>query len=297
MTGHQLKAFESRIHNLPCWTGPVDITPLSGGLMNETFLVVDPAGKHVVRFGEDLPYHHVVREREVMVARAAYAAAVGPQVEYAQPGIMVSAYIDARPCDAAAIRDNRGRVAKLIRRFHERMPREVTGPPAMFWVFHAIRHYVRMLEQTRSRMTAEIPYYLALAEEFEEAQTPLPIVFGHNDLLPENVLDDGQRLWLVDFEFAGFNTALFDVAGLASNAEMAEEEAEDLISSYFGYRPDRAILRAYTALQCASLLREAMWSMVSELHLPVTGIDYADYANLNLCRLRTAMAAYQQRYG
>jgi thiamine kinase-like enzyme len=59
------------------------------------------------------------------------------------------------------------------------------------------------------------PYYLALAEELEEAQVPLPIIFGHNDLLPANLLDDGDRLWLIDFEYAGFGTAMFDVAGTA----------------------------------------------------------------------------------
>ena len=66
---------------------------------------------------------------------------------------------------------------------------------------------------------------LALAEELEQAQVALPIVFGHNDLLPANFLDDGNRLWLIDFEYAGFSTAMFDLAGAASNAGMSADEA------------------------------------------------------------------------
>ena len=67
---------------------------------------------------------------------------------------------------------------------------------------------------------------------------PLPIVFGHNDLLPANFLDDGKRLWLIDFEYAGFNTAMFDLAGAASNAGMTAAESDELLAAYFGATPD-----------------------------------------------------------
>lgn len=291
------RSFEDRIQTLPCWAGPIDIAPLKGGLSNETFVVTDPAGRHVVRFGIDFPFHHVARERELMVARAAYAAGVGPQVEYAQPGVMVSAFLNARTYDAQAVRENGVRIVALLKRFHERTTRHVYGPGFMFWVFHVIRDYARTLVATKSRMAAECPYYLALADDLEEVQVPLPIIFGHNDLLPANVLDDGERLWLIDFEYAGFNTAIFDIAGLASNAEMNADEAKELVSVYFGRQPNMELLRAYAAMQCASLLREAMWSMVSETHMPVTGVDYVDYAEQNLKRLRRALDLYQTKYG
>lgn len=297
MTGISGHSFEQRIRGLPCWTGPIDIAPLKGGLSNETFVVTDPVGKHVVRFGIDFPFHHVVREREVMTARAAYAAGIGPRVRYAQPGVMVTAFLDARTYDSKAVRDDGVRIVKLVKCFHERMPRHISGAGFMFWVFHVIRDYARTLVETKSRMAAECPYYLALAEELEEVQIPLPVIFGHNDLLPANILDDGKRLWLIDFEYAGFNTALFDIAGLASNAEMDEGEAEELVCAYFGAQPEPALMRSYAAMQCASLLREAMWSMVSETHLPVTGVDYVDYADQNLEKLRKALDIYQSKYG
>lgn len=297
MTGINGHSFEHRIRNLPCWAGPITIAPLKGGLSNETFVVDDPMGKHVVRFGIDFPFHHVLREREVMVARAAHAAGVAPQVEYAQPGIMVSAFLNARTYDNEAVRQNRARIASLIRRFHQHVGRHASGPGFMFWVFHVIRDYARTLESTKSRMAQECPFYLALAEDLEEVQVPLPIIFGHNDLLPANILDDGDRLWLIDFEYAGFNTAMFDIAGLASNAEMKTDEAHELICNYFGQEPDRLTMRAYAAMQCASLLREAMWSMVSEMHLPATGIDYVEYTTLNLEKLRGALDLYESKYG
>lgn len=288
---------EDRIRNLPCWTGPVTIAPLKGGLSNETYVVEDPTGKHVVRFGIDFPFHHVSREREVMVARAAYAAGVGPQVRYSQPGVLVTAFLGAKTYDAKAVRENSTRIARLVKLFHERTSRRISGPGYMFWVFHVIRDYARTLVEAKSRLVAECPFYLALADELEDAQVPLPVIFGHNDLLPANILDDGDRLWLIDFEYAGFNTAMFDIAGLASNADMNVEESEDLIAAYFGTKPDTAMMRAYSAMQCASLLREAMWSQVSEVHMPNKEINYIDYTEQNLARLRDALDTHQSKYG
>lgn len=288
---------ESRIRALPCWAGAIEIAPLKGGLSNESFLVTDPAGKHVVRFGRDYPFHHVSRERELMTARAAHAGGFAPQVEYAQPGVMVSSYLGARTYDATDVRRERLRIARLVREFHRRLPKHVSGPGFMFWVFHVIRDYARTLIAGRSRLSTECPYYLALADEMEEAQQPLPIIFGHNDLLPANFLDDGDRLWLIDFEYAGFSTGMFDIAGVASNADMNEAEARELLTAYFDAEPTPQILRAYAAMQCASLLREAMWSLVSELHLDTPGVDYIAYTEDNLNRLRAALENYRSNFG
>jgi thiamine kinase-like enzyme len=288
---------EDRIRALPCWNGSIAIEPLKGGLSNENFLVSDAAGKHVVRFGKDYPFHHVYREREIMTARAAFEAGFAPELQYAEPGAMVTAYLGAKTFGPDDVRENRIRIAELARHFHGEMPKHISGAGFMFWVFHVIRDYARTLEAGGSRMTAELPHYVALADDLERAQLALPVVFGHNDLLPANFLDDGNRLWLIDFEYAGFNTAMFDLAGVASNAGMSEQESEDLLGAYFGHAPNIPLRRAHAAMQCASLLREAMWSMVSELHLTAPGADYIAYTAENLERLDAALEHYRMTYG
>ncbi len=292
-----MTASEDRIRRLPVWNGPISIQPLKGGISNESFLVVDGSGRKVVRFGKDYPFHHVFREREIMTARAAHAAGFAPELTYAEPGIMVTAYLGARTYGAADVRENRVRIAGLIRRFHDEMPKHVSGAGFMFWVFHVIRDYARTLQAKGSRGTGELAGYLALAEELERAQTALPVIFGHNDLLPANFLDDGDRLWLIDFEYAGFNTAMFDLAGTTSNAGMDAGESAELLAAYFGQQPDTGLLRAHAAMACASLLREAMWSMVSELYLSAPGVDYAAYTRENLERLDAALDSYRSAYG
>jgi thiamine kinase-like enzyme len=292
-----MTASEDRIRALPLWRGPIEIAPLKGGLSNESWLVTDRAGRHVVRFGRDFPFHHVFREREAMTARAAHAAGFAPEVRYSEPGVMVTAYLGAKTYGAEDVRANVERIGRLIRRFHDEMPRHVSGAGFMFWPFHVIRDYARTLAAGNSRMTGELASYLDLADELERAQAALPIVFGHNDLLPANFLDDGSRLWLIDFEYAGFSTAMFDLAGAASNAAMSAEQSDALLAAYLDAAPSAEIRRSHAAMQCASLLREAMWSMVSELHLDAPGVDYVAYTAENLARLDAALAAYRDQYG
>jgi thiamine kinase-like enzyme len=222
------------IRALPCFSGSIEIEPLTGGLSNESWLVSDAAGRHVVRFGRNYPFHHVDRAREVMTARAAHAAGFAPRVEYAEPGTMVSAFLDARTYQAEDVRANPQRIGRLIREFHHKMPAYIEGPGFMFWVFHVIRDYVRTLKAGKSRMTDRLPGWLELSAHLEAAQAPLPIIFGHNDLLPANFLDDGERLWLIDFEYAGFSTSMFDIAGAASNAGMSGDEAAILLETALG---------------------------------------------------------------
>ncbi len=286
-----------RIADLGCWSGTLSVAPLKGGLSNESFVVTDAEKRAVVRFGPDFPFHHVFREREAMAARAAHAAGIAPEVIHAGPGFMVCAWIDARTYGAEDVRANAERIVDLVRRFHREMPSHVDGPGFMFWVFHVIRDYARTLKRAGSRKTGDLPRFLALAEALEAVQAPLPIVYGHNDLLPANFLDDGERLWLIDFEYAGFSTAMFDLAGMASNADLDAEASDALLERYFEAKPSSELKRSFAAMQCASLLREAMWSMVSEHYLSAPGVDYVAYTEENLAKLDRAIDAYRARWG
>ena len=294
---HMLFPEADKIKSLPCWSGAIEISVLKGGLSNANYLVGDARGKHVVRFGLDYPFHHVFRDREAMVARAAHAAGLAPEVRYAASGVIVTQFLGAKTFTEEDVRNNAAKVGRLLKDFHGALPRYVTGPGFMFWVFHVIRDYAATLRRSNTPYTDQLGAYLSHAEILEEAQVPLPIIFGHNDLLPGNILDDGEKLWLIDFEYAGFNTAMFDLAGAASNAQMTKDQSETLIESYFDRKPDANTQRAFAAMQCASLLRETMWAMVSGLYLNAPGVDYAAYAAENRNRYEAALARYQSEYG
>jgi thiamine kinase-like enzyme len=191
------------------------------------------------------------------------------------------------------VRDPRyfDRIVDLIRRCHLEIPQHLRGPGVMFWVFHVVRDYGHTLAAGKSRHLARLPGLLATAARLERALGPIEIVFGHNDLLPTNFIDDGKRLWLVDWEYAGFNTPLFDLGGLASNNEFPEDLSRRLIETYFERRLDDDLARRFAAMTAASLLREAMWSMVSEIHSTLH-FDYAAYTAENLARFEKALATF-----
>jgi thiamine kinase-like enzyme len=301
MDGQNQQEIESvklaRIKSLPIWQGPLSIRPLKGGISNESWLVTGGAKTFVVRFGEDYPFHHVNRTHEAMVARAAHAGGFAPELVHFEQGMMVSQFLNAQTFDAALIRNNWEDIAKLARDFHQTMPNHVTGAANLFWVFHVIRDYARTLNAGYSRHVPVLTTLLREAKALEAVQVPLPIIFGHNDLLPANFLKGDNRLWLIDFEYAGFSTAMFDLAGLSSNAGFDDQQSEALLALYFDARPDATLVQSLAAMQCASLLREALWSMVSELYLTAPGVNYAVYTQEQLSSYRAKLDQYQSKYG
>lgn len=284
----------SIIRELPIWSGPVTVEPLAGGLSNANFKVTDGARHCMVRLGADLPFHHVFRDREVATSRAAHAAGVSPPLLHAEPGVAVFGFLDARTFDAADVRREWRRVLPQLRRVHATLGRHLEGPAPFFWVFHVIRDYAATLRAGGSRMAGALPELLAVADRLEAAQPPMPVVFGHHDLLPANLMDDGARLWLVDWEYGGYGTPLFDLANLAGNADLPEPDERALLAGYFDREPDAGLWRGYRAMKLASLLRELLWSLVSEIHMDAPGVDYRAYTTDNLERFQAALADWQE---
>ncbi len=288
---------EERIAALPCWRGSVDIEPLSGGMTNLNYRVRDDAGDFVVRLGEDDPVHLISRANEIAACRAAHAVGVSPELVYHEPGILVVRFIEGRVFDEADVREphNLERIIELLRKLHHEAPRHFSTIPVMFWVFQVLRHYHNLLERGDSTHRPRLAELQTIAEDLEARTGPVEIVFAHNDLLPANFIDDGERLWLIDFDYAGFDSPLFDLSNLASNNELTDEQELGMLEAYFGEPPDAARLASYHAMKCASLLRETMWSMVSELGSRVD-MDFADYTAKNLSRFETVYQNYQNSY-
>ncbi|MGB8314145.1 MAG: choline/ethanolamine kinase family protein [Aestuariivirga sp.] len=288
---------EDRVRKLPCWKGAIDLVPLKGGVSNASFTVCDANGQYVARVGHDYPFHHVFREAEVIASKAAFAAGLSPEVVYTEPGIMVLRFMEARTYGEADVRANADACVDIVKRCHREMGKRISGRANIFWVFHVLRDYAHTITVGKHRHVPDIPRWMAEVERLEAAQVPLPIIFGHHDLLPTNFMDDGKRLWLIDWEYGGFGTAMFDLANIASNNQFAEQAELELLTRYFERAPDQALLRAFYAMKTASALREAVWGMVSEIHLNAPGVDYVAYAREYLSRYENVLADYNSKFG
>jgi thiamine kinase-like enzyme len=273
---------------LPFWTGGVKVWPLAGGITNRNYGVEQADGKRfAVRLGRDIPLHGVMRFNELAAAKAAAQAGISPEVFYAAPGVLVTRLLPGRTLAPAeiALPENRRRVVELLKLCHAAA--HLRGPALAFWVFHINRSYAADLAEAGSRIAGELPALMALNDRLENSVGKVDVVFGHNDLLAGNIFDDGERLWLLDWDYAGFNSPLFDLANLSSNNGFSEADDAALLADYYG-PAGGGDWRGFRAMKCASLLREALWSAISEIHSTVD-FDYVAYTGEYLGRLDKAL--------
>ena len=285
------------ICNLNCWANQPIIERLSGGMTNENFLIHDGNDKYVVRLGEDNYEHLILRANELAASRAANEIGLAPQIIYSEPGVLVTRFIDGHVfCENDVLKtQNLFRVLSLIKRFHRDMTTQFRGYPVLFWVFSVIRHYEHVLRVGRSEHFHRLPDFLDIAHSLELAVGPVNLVYCHNDLLAANFIDDGKKIWLIDYDYAGFNTPLFDLANLASNNGFSADDEKQMLSDYFESDVIHGLWKSYRAIKCASLLRETMWSMVSEIHSKID-FDYGQYTQQNLAKFENQYQEYQHEF-
>lgn len=281
------KNIEKSIRSIPIWNENIKIQTIDGGLTNQNFLIEENNKKYVVRLGDDIPEHLVSRSNELIVSKAASNAGISPKVIYHSEGILVLDYIECTTLSAEGVRKNIKSIIPLIKKIHHEIPKNLYGQSVIFWVFHVIRNYVKFLYDNKSSHSKILSDLISKSELLEKNSAPYEIVFGHNDLLPANFLDDGSRLWVIDWEYAGYNTPLFDLGGLSSNNDFSFEEETYLLENYFENKINDKLLLQYNSLKCASLLRETMWSMVSELTSKID-FNYANYTQENLLKFNQA---------
>lgn len=282
------------IQSLPLWSGRPEVTVLKGGITNRNYRVQDASRTYVVRLGDDIPIHQISRQNEVAASRAAHAAGISPAVIHHQPGILVLDHIDGRTLSPEDVRSPAylERIVPLIKACHRETGRHYRGGAMIFWAFHVIEDYAATLAAADSPHRSRLMDLLKASRILERLAGPYDIIFGHNDLLASNLIDDGKRLWLIDWDYAGYNTPLFDLGGLASNNELTEAQELWLLETYFEQSVGGDLWRRYQAMKCASLLRETLWSMVSELHSTID-FDYAAYTADNLARFERAYDHFQ----
>lgn len=284
-----------RVSNLDFWSSQVEPEPLGGGITNTNFTVEDRGERFVVRLGDDIPIHGVMRFNEIAAARAAHAAGISPEIVYSADGVFIMRFIEGRTFEEQDVREpqNLDRIIHLIQTCHNEIPKHFQGPALVFWPFHVCRNYILTARQGNTRMMESLQRFVDLNKELEEAVGEVKIVFGHNDLLAANFIDDGERLWLLDWDYAGYNTALFDLANLSSNNELTPNQEDWILETYYQKPATDLLRRRLAAMKCVSLLRETLWSIVSEIHSTLD-FDYVSYTGKNLSRLENAYEAFRQ---
>ena len=272
------------------WPGEqARVEVLGGGITNHNVKVEVAGGPYVLRIaGRDTSLLGIDRAVEHEASLAAAAVGVGPDVvAFVEPeGYLVTRFIEGSivPVEKMREPDSIRRVAHALRAVHR-------GPslPGRFISFRVVEDY----RTTAFAHGAEVPPSYAwarqVARRVESARGAFPERPCHNDLLNANFIDDGERIRIVDWEYAGMGDIFFDLANFSINHELGCEERQQLLAAYFG-EVRAADERALELMLFMSDFREAMWGVVqgavSELDF-----DFGTYAAEHFERLEATAAA------
>jgi thiamine kinase-like enzyme len=283
------RLYSQRLQSLDFWDGPISLEPLPGGITNHNYLVRAGGRSYVARLCEDREILGIDRRNEVVCQRAAQGCGVAPAVVHHEPGVLVSEHLDARTLTPADVRDPGfvSRLASLLRTLHNGWDR-LTGEMLYFSAFQTARTYARTSQELGARLPDDIDELLEDARGLARRLGPFVPVLCHNDLLAANILTDGRRVWLVDWEYAGMGHPLFDLANASANCAFPDALDDRLLAAYRG-RPaaDQRDLLDLRVLKAMSLLREALWSVIQTVASDID-FDYEGYAADNFRAYRQA---------
>jgi thiamine kinase-like enzyme len=281
---------ESEVRALPIWKGEIRIAPLPGGLTNQNYRVESQGRTFAVRTGTDDPVLGIDRANELACARAAAEAGLAPAIVFSAPGVMVAEFVAGTPLTPPLVAQRIEAVAAVLRAVHAAGAR-VTGHLRWFCAFQVARTYVRTaVERALPLPGATAPAsLLAEVAALQARRQPFVPTFCHCDVMPGNLLDAGDRLWLIDWEYAGIGHPLFDVAGLASNCAFDEAQDRALLRAYCG-RHDPAALGQFRVFKAMAALRESLWAVLHGAQSRIE-FDYAGYREENWRKYRLFLAA------
>jgi thiamine kinase-like enzyme len=264
---------EEAVSRVSLWRGRnVRISPLSGGLTNENYLVEDGAHRYVVRLpGRSTELLAIDRDNEVFNTKAAATTGIGPGVVEHIPDldVMVLEFIPGPTMSARTLQspEMAGRMAESFRRLHS-APRFLRD----FDMFRLIEQYLKIVDEHGVTIPDEYRDWLPTIADVERAVTaaPLPTVPCHNDLLCENFIDDGTALRIVDYELSGNNDPCFDLGNTAQEAEFDQALRAALCEAYFGRSDPCQLAR----MNLFALMSDVGWTLWGAIQARISEIDY-----------------------
>jgi len=269
------------------------VTPLSGGLTNHNFKVDSAAGSFVVRISDpDTGLLAIDRDNEHVNSVAAAASGVGPEVITYQPenAMLVIAFIpDTETMSRETMQrgDRLAAAAVAIRQLH-------AGPAFRdpFDMFRIQAGYREVCRERGFALPDRYDEFEPKVRRLEQAMraNPEPLVPCNNDLLAGNFIDDGARVWLIDYEYSGNNEASFELGNIWSESTLPDDLLELLTMSYWGEYSAAKIARA----RLWALMSKYGWTLWASIQQAVSPIDF-DYWSWGMEKYERAVAEFDGR--
>ena len=283
--------FGERFNKIALLKARTSIKELSGGLTNRNFLIETPADKYVARVSSNSSdFLSIDRGSEFINTTIAGKGGVGAEVLDYIPGegLLLISYISGKTYGADDVAANLPRIATSLRNLHALEPFDHE-----FNMFNTQSNYFKIVKEQGFRVPDGYVDFEPMVTQIKKAFEVLfeGLVPCNNDLLPGNFIDDGKKIWLIDYEYSGNNDACFEIGNVWAEAFQPIEALEELVTAYYGaHRPDK-VARAWLW----ALMAKYGWTLWASIQDSVSEIEF-DFWEWGMSKYDLARSEFTSEY-
>ena len=262
--------FDDLLDKVPRLQNRTAVTELSGGLTNRNLKISTASGNYVARISSNKSSLLAIdRQSEYENSKIAAGIGVGaPVFDYLPEfGLLVIGYLPGKTYSNLDVSNNLGRIAGACNVLHKAAP--FTRDFDMFVIQEK---YKKLVTESGFRFPNGYHQYAPHLSRMKSALAVLDDgrVPCNNDLLPANFIDDGKKIWLIDYEYSGNNDACFELGNIWSEAKLPISALEDLVTAYYGSPRPEKLARAWLF----ALLAKYGWTLWASIQSSVSDIDF-----------------------
>lgn len=266
-----------------------------GGLTNHTYKVTLKDGKeYVVRIPGDGTEELIVRSDEMTSTKLACDLGVDAKMLYfGEDGSKVTEFIsNAITMSADTLCEPRHieQVAEIFRKMHN----SGADTKVPFEVFEMAEGYEKIIFDKNVPMYDdydEIKAEVMRIKQVTDSTIDVKKVPCHNDPLCENWVEGDGRMYLIDWEYAGMNDGMWDLADVSIEAGFDAVSDNLLLKAYLGKEPDVNDEKHFLASKCYV---DYLWTLWAKARVPYDGQPMEDWATERYIRLKSFIKAYNE---
>lgn len=262
--------FDELLDQVPLLRDRTAVHELSGGLTNRNLAIDTPSGKYVARVSSNTSSMLAIdRDSEYENSKIAAEAGIGAPIHDYIPskGLLVIGYLEGHTYNPTDVANNLDRIAQSCRTLHNAKPFV-----SNFNMFDIQQGYLRSVQENGFRLPDNYLNYLPKVELMKSALKVLDegTVPCNNDLLPANFIDDGQKIWIIDYEYSGNNDACFELGNIWSEATLEYDCLTELVDAYYQrHRPEK-LARAWFL----ALMSKYGWTLWASIQCSISSFDF-----------------------
>lgn len=266
-----------------------------GGLTNHTYHVTMADGsEYVVRIPGEGTEEMIVRSDEMISTRLACDLGVDAALlHFGADGSKVTRYIpNAITMSAETLHEacHIRQIADIFKTMHH--CGKDTGVP--FEVFDMAASYEKIIADKAVAMFADYEekkgQVMAIKAQIDK-EIGAPKVPCHNDPLCENWVEGNGQMYLIDWEYAGMNDGMWDVADVSIEAGFAKEQDELLLQYYLDREPAVSDWKHFLA---SKIYVDYLWTLWAKARVPYDGQPMEDWAVERYARMKENLLSFDQ---